>query len=238
MYDARGKNIPLAIPDLDVPEVRKAKETQDRLTADLKVNELALRNLRRDLERANETHVRALAKALREQSATPEPTATDELESRIESAQQMVEALRHAIEDHEREVVALFDRHGGEYMVDLSAVVDEGQAEGDACIRQYLDAMRRVADARRKRMVIQEFPYPVLKNPGLGVVEGLKGPNGDPATIETVVEAVLAALRPPAPTPGPDVTPQPLQPKPDHTGHHPKGEGPAKRTRTTSALIR
>src|SRR5262245_34928848 len=129
MRNDLGTRLPIAIPDSEWPELQKARANLARLNADWNASQHAVANLKNERERAETADRRALAVALREGNPAPSRSASDDLEARIGAAERYAAALEEAVEDEERALVDLVEMHRAEWQVDVSAAIDEANAE-------------------------------------------------------------------------------------------------------------
>ena len=197
-----GRRIQLSLPRTKWKEFEEAAEAYRKLVREKKATSTRLRTLVGKRERAiNEDRI-ALAKAIREGKSDPGDKAVEQVEKEIAACNRRLEALEHALDEAETDLIDVLDEHREEWL-------EEAKESLTAARDAYAETVEALAQAREKvsatwglAYFIEHFPEEVISyKPGTAVLPNLRAQNSEPYYFAQVVEAMRADAKEAEPAP-------------------------------------
>ncbi len=193
---SRGGRIDLSLPRTQFPELNEVVEAYEQLRRERKVTSSRLSGLTRQREKAIEADRRTLADWIRkgQKGAEPGPKEVEKVEKEIAACNRRLEALEEALDDAERDLIAVVDEH-------REAWVEQAEVEHAAAREEFAGAVEALALSRqalseRFALVFWLRHFPDEERGAISYrVRGsylppLKAENGDPHTFADVVAAL------------------------------------------------
>ncbi len=153
-----GSRQQLALPQTQWPEMQQASEAYTSLLKERRVTSTRLGQLRADRDRAVNADRSALGKAIKEGKPDPGDKNVEKIEKEIRACNRRLEALEHALDAAESDLLDVLDEHREEWVEEL----DEATAQAQATYAEATDALtsasRGYSQALALRSWVRSFP--------------------------------------------------------------------------------
>lgn len=186
-----GSRLQLSLPHTEWPELQVASEAYTTLLKERRVTASRLSQLKTDRERAVTADRSALGKAIKEGKPDPGDKNVEKIEKEIAACNRRLEALEHALDTAESDLLDVLDEHRDAWVKELDESVTQAQAKYAEAIDAVATASHAYSNALALRNWVRSFPdgettFRVRER----FVPRLKNPNGS----AFYVGDVLAAL--------------------------------------------
>jgi hypothetical protein len=200
-----GARIEISLPRTKWTEFEEAAEAYRQLLRERKVTSTRLRSLVNSREKAIVKDRAALAVAIREGKPDPGDKTVEKIEKEMQACKRRLEALEHALDDAESDLVAVVDDHRDGWLPETEEALAKAREEYAERVEEVAKARARVSAAWGLAHWLRHFPneevgaisYRVRSS----LVPPLKSQNGDPYPFETVISALRDDAQPAPATP-------------------------------------
>lgn len=197
-----GSRLQLALPRTDWPELQEATEAYSSLLKERRVTSSRLGQLKRDRERAVEVDRAALGKAIKEGKPDPGDKNVEKIEKEIRACNRRLEALEHALDSAESDLIDVLDEHRDEWLAQADEAVEKAQAQYAEAIDAVSVASHAYAGALALRGWVRSFPeeettFRVRER----FLPRLRNANGSAFYLSDVLAALHEDATPAEPTP-------------------------------------
>jgi hypothetical protein len=209
---SRGSRMQLLLPQSEFEELQEACKAYTDLMNERRVTGALLGKLEEDRSRAIEADRIALGKAIKDGTSDPGDKNVEQIEKKIKGCNRRLEALEHALDQAEIDLLEVLDEHRDDWVAELEAK----HAEAQAVYREAIDALSashaKVSQSFALLRWVKHFPEEETTFRVRGTFLGsLKAQNGEPYWFDQVIAALVDDATPQAP---PEVQAfQPLQPR-------------------------
>jgi len=153
-----GTRLQLTLPQSEWPELQEASNAYTTLLKERRVTSSRLTQLRTDRDRAVEADRSALGKAIKEGKPDPGDKNVEKIEKEIRACNRRLEALEHALDAAESDLLDVIDEHRRGWGEELDASVAVAQAKYAEAIEAVAAASHAYSHALALRNWVKHFP--------------------------------------------------------------------------------
>jgi len=153
-----GSRLQLSLPQVDWPELQEAANSYTTLMKERRVTSVRLGQLHAERDRAIEADRAALGKAIKEGKPDPGDKNVEKIEKEIRACNRRLEALEHALDAAESDLIDVLDEHRDEWLGEVGESVATAQAQYAEAIEAVAQASQSYAAAITLRNWIRSFP--------------------------------------------------------------------------------
>ena len=153
-----GSRLQLALPQSDWPELQEASDAYATLLKERRVTSSRLGQLRTNRERAIAADRAAFGKTIREGKPDPGDKNVEKVEKEIRACNRRLEALEHALDAAETDLLDVIDEHRREWGEELDATVAQARAKYAEAIEAVATASNAYSQALAMRNWVKHFP--------------------------------------------------------------------------------
>lgn len=202
-----GTRLQLALPRTEFAELQEASDAYSTLLKERRVTSSRLSQLKADRNRAIEADREALGKAIKDGTPDPGDKNVEKIEKEIRACNRRLEALEHALDAAEGDLLDTLDEHREEWVAKVEESVSEAQERYASAIDAVADASNAYASSLALCSWLRSFPdeettFRVRERH----LPRLKNQNGSAFYVGDVLTALREDATPPEPA-IPDVLP-------------------------------
>lgn len=183
-----GRALQIELPQTGWDELEAVRTAFEELRKERRVTSTRLASLQSERERAVMKDRDALAQAIRKGKADPGGKAVEKVEKDIAACTRRLEALEVALEDTERDLIAVVDEHRDEWAGEAEDHLADARAEYAEAVESLARAYGRVSAAHALVRWARLFPEGETSFRVRGAqLESLKAPHGGPYLLDEVI---------------------------------------------------
>lgn len=187
-----GRGVEIALPHTQWEELERVRIEWEGLKKERRVTATRLSSLAGERERAITKDRDALASAIREGKSDPGDESVEKVEKEIQACNRMIEALDVALEDAERDLIAVVDQYRDDWAEEVEGAFEGVRQEYGEAVEALASAYRKVVSTYALLRWVKLFPDQEMSYRVRGMtVNALRGMHGD----AFLFDEVLAALR-------------------------------------------
>ncbi len=206
----------VSLPETQWKPLEEARKRYERHVSEHQALGAELETLAEKRHEAVAADRRALADALDAGKGDPGDQEIRELDARVAAVTRRREALELLLNDQEREIASLFEKHRGQWLGDVEKLEEKARAEQAKALESFLAARAAVDHAVGLRLFVQGYPNATKMGaqfrPLTRPIPNLN------VSVEQLAQALRADVEPPAPKKTNPDSAQPLRPRPNVVG--------------------
>ena len=191
-----GRGVDINLPHTEWEELERVRVALEDLKKERRVTATRLSSLSGERERAISKDRDALAQAIREGKSDPGDKSVEKVEKEIQACNRRIEALDVALEDTERDLIAVVDEHREEWAPEVEGALEGARQEYGEAIEALARAYAKVTSTYALLRWVKLFPEQEMSYRVRGMkVNALRGQHGDPYLFDEVLGAPFGCLR-------------------------------------------